>query len=269
MNIPMMATRSRAEKQLSGLGKLVVGALIGFSLMYVYIQAALIKQIEMPLPIFSVVSLVLAALVAGRPIGGWRWTPLLGSLWSLVLVFGKFDLVLFHLAHPENTLEFALQLVMLVLATVGVVMGIGATIQNYRRPAGERRLPGWVSWSFTALAGLLVGAVVVAAIPQTGSGVQISPAVLAQLPPVTLEAFNGGEIRVKAHELTALRLENSSSAGHSFDVDELNLHVAMPSNADSLALFTANTPGTYTFYCTPHYDKASGKGMHGTLIVEP
>ena len=269
MDITMTATRPQAEKQLSGLGTLVVGALVGFALMYVYIQAVLIKQIEMPLPILSVISLVLAALVTGRPIGGWRWTPLLGSLWSLVLLFGKFDLVLYHLAHPENTHEFASQLVMLALATVGVVTGIGATIQNYRRPAGERRLPGWVPWGFTALAGLLVGAVVVAAIPQTGSRVQISPTVLAQLPPVTLDAFNGGEIRVKAGELTALRLENPGGAGHSFDVDELNLHVAMPSNSDSLALFTANTPGTYIFYCAPHYDKASGKGMYGTSIVAP
>jgi plastocyanin len=269
MDITMTVTRPQADKHLSGLGKLVVSALVGFSLMHVYVQAVLIKHIEMPLPIFSMISLVLAALVAGRPVGGWRWTPLLGGVWSLVLVFGKFDLVLFHLAHPENTHEFAWQLVMLALATVGLVTGIGATVQNYRRPAGERQLPRWVPWGLTALAGLLVGAVMVAAIPQTGSGVQISPTVLAQLPPVTLDAFNGGEIRVKAGELTALRLENPSGAGHSFDVDELNLHVAMPSNSDSLALFTANTPGTYIFYCTPHYDKASGQGMHGTLIVEP
>ena len=87
MDITMTATRPQAEKQLSGLGKLVVGALVGFALMYGYIQAVLIKQIEMPLPILSVISLVLAALVTGRPIGGWRWTPLLGSVWSLVLVY--------------------------------------------------------------------------------------------------------------------------------------------------------------------------------------
>ena len=86
---------------------------------------------------------------------------------------------------------------------------------------------------------------------------------------VPLDVFNSGEIRVKAGELTALRLANSSAAGHSFDVDELNVHVAIPSDSESLALFTAATPGTYTFYCAPHYDKASGTGMHGTLIVEP
>lgn len=43
----------------------------------------------------------------------------------------------------------------------------------------------------------------------------------------------------------------------------------MPGNSDSLALFKADTPGTYIFYCAPHYNKASGSGMHGTLIVEP
>ncbi|HWQ13566.1 MAG TPA: plastocyanin/azurin family copper-binding protein [Roseiflexaceae bacterium] len=43
----------------------------------------------------------------------------------------------------------------------------------------------------------------------------------------------------------------------------------MPAGQDSLALFVAGQPGTYTFYCAPHYDKATGEGMHGTLIVEP
>ena len=37
----------------------------------------------------------------------------------------------------------------------------------------------------------------------------------------------------------------------------------------SLALFTPTKPGTYTFYCSLHYDKATGEGMQGTLIVAP
>jgi plastocyanin len=265
----LIAPRTRAARQPLSLSTLVAGALVGFALLYVYIQAALIQGIEMPLPIFSLVSLLLAALVAGRPVGGWRWTPLLGAAWGLVLLFGKVEMVLFHLAHPENTHEFAAQLVMIGLAVIAVVGGVGATAQNYRRPAAERRLPRWAPWGLTALASLLLGAVTVAAIPQAGSGVQVAPAVLAQLPAVTLDAFNGGEIRVRAGQLTALRLENSDAAAHSFDVDELNLHVAMPGDSDSLAIFTAEAPGVYTFYCAPHYDKATGRGMRGTLIVEP
>jgi plastocyanin len=86
---------------------------------------------------------------------------------------------------------------------------------------------------------------------------------------VPISAFDRGTITVKAGELAALRLENPDGVGHSFDVDELNLHIPMAANADSLALFIPDQPGTYTFYCAPHYDKASGKGMHGTLVVEP
>jgi plastocyanin len=119
------------------------------------------------------------------------------------------------------------------------------------------------------LVALLVGALLVAAILRTGRAAQVSPVVLEQLPPVTLNAFNGGEIRVKAGQLAAFRLENPTAAGHSFDVDELSVHIPMPSGSHSLALFSADKPGTYTFYCAPHYDKGSGQGMHGTLIVEP
>jgi plastocyanin len=269
MNIAMTAPRARNDKRINGLSKLVVGALVGFALMYSYLQAMLIKQIEMPLPIFSVLSLLLAALVAGRPVGGWRWTPLLGTIWSLFLLLGKLDLVLFELAHPENTHQFAWLLGMLSVALVAIVAGIGATIQNYRNTGLERGLPAWAPWGFTLLAGVLAGAVAVAAIPQSAGGAQVSPAVLQQLPAVTLSAFNGGEIRVKAGQLTGLRLENTDAGGHSFDVDELDVHVAMPSASNSLALFTTATPGSYTFYCRPHYDKATGQGMHGTLIVEP
>jgi plastocyanin len=268
MQSTMTAIRPKADRQPLGFRALVVGSLIGFALLYVYVQAVLIGKVEMPLPIFSVISLLLAALVAGRPVGGWRWTPLLGAVWGLVLLFGNINLLLLHLAHPEDTLTFSAHLVQIGLSTTAVVAGIAATAQNYRRPAAERGLPRWVSWGFIAMAGLFVGAVAVATIPRA-SGPQVDPAVLTQLPLVPLDAFSGGEIRVRAGELTALRLENSDAAAHSFDVDELDLHVAMPGSSESLALFKADTPGTYTFYCAPHYNKATGSGMHGTLIVEP
>lgn len=268
MDSTLTAMGARAGRRPIGFRALVVGALIGFALLYVYIQAVLIGKAQMPLPIFSVVSLLLAALVAGRPVGGWRWTPLLAAAWGQVLLFGNLPLLRFHLAHPEHTHEFAAQLVLIGLALTALVAGVGAAAQSYLRPEAERRLPRWVPWGFTALAGLFLGAVLVAAIPQARS-TQVDPALLAQLPAVPLEAFAGGEIRVRAGEVAALRLENTDGAAHSFDVDELNVHVPMPGDSDSLALFRADTPGTYTFYCAPHYDKATGTGMRGTLIVEP
>ncbi len=268
MDTTMTASPARPTRRPAGPRALVVGALVGFAVMYVYIQAALIKGVEMPLPIFSAVSLLLAALVAGRPVGGWRWAPLLGTAWGLLMAFGNLKLVAHHLAHPEDILPFASQLVLLALAAVAVVGGVAATAQGYR-PAADRGLAGWMRLGLAAMAGLFVGAVLVAAVPRAGGAVQVAPAALAELPVVPLEVFRGGEIRVRAGELTALRLDNPDAAGHSFDVDELDVHLAMPSGGETLALFRAEAPGAYRFYCAPHYDKASGTGMHGTLIVEP
>jgi hypothetical protein len=208
MDITMTSARVETKEQRSGLSMLVVGALVGMAFMFTYLQVMLIKQLVMPLAIISGISLLLATLIAGRPFGGWRWTPLLGTGWSLMLLMNDRNIILYEIAHPGNTHQFAWLLVMLACVTTASVAGIGATIQHYRTSAAERRLPRWVLWGFTTMAGLLVGAVLVAAIPQTPSGVQISRAQLAQLPVVSLDAFNGGEIRIKAGELTGLRREH-------------------------------------------------------------
>lgn len=268
MDTTLTAPQTRINRRPLTFRTLVIGALVGIALVYVFVQAVLLGRVEMPLPIFVVISLLLAALVGGWPVGGWRWTPILGVVWSTIMLVGSAERALTHLAQPASTLQFGTQLLLLGILLTGIVAGIGATVQNYRRPAAEQRLPRWVPWGYVALAGLFVGAVAVAAIPQP-SGTQVDAATLAGLPLIPLSAFEGGEIRVRAGELSALRLANPSAAAHSFDVDELNLHVAMPANGESLALFTADTPGVYTFYCAPHYNKATGQGMHGTLIVEP
>jgi plastocyanin len=265
MAISMYVTRSYARSPLAALGKLTVAALVGIGIMFMYFQAVLLKQIEMPLPILAGIALVLAALIAL----GWRWAPFLGAAWSAFMIAGNLAHIRYDLQHPENTHLFAWNLVMLALTVIGVIAGVAATVQNYHQPAADRRTPRWLPWGLTATGALVVGAILVAAIPQVSTAASISPAVLDRLPSVTLDAYNGGEIRVKAGQLAAFRLENPSAVGHSFDVDALDVHTPMASNSMSLTLFAAGKPGTYTFYCAPHFDKATGQGMHGTLIVEP
>ena len=269
MNIPMMIARKQTHTPLTAFRTLTVGALIAIAIMYVYFQAVLLKQIEMPLPIFAGIALVLAAIVAGTPIGGWRWTPLLAVGWGVFLTVGSVDYILYDLSHPENTHMFAWMLMMLGVMLVTILAGVGATVQNYRYAMNERRHPRWLAWGLAVLIAFIIGAVCTAAIPRVDNAAGVSPEVLAALPPITLDSYKGGEIRVKADQIAAFRLENPEAVGHSFDVDELNVHTVMPSGSNSLALFTAAKPGTYTFYCAPHYDKASGQGMRGTLIVEP
>lgn len=88
---------------------------------------------------------------------------------------------------------------------------------------------------------------------------------------VTLRAqdmrFIRDEIRVRAGQPVTLRLDNRDGFLHSFDQDELGLHVRMPANAIEELVFTPDLPGTYSFYCgAPGHTAA---GMVGTLIVDP
>ncbi len=122
----------------------------------------------------------------------------------------------------------------------------------------------------TALLVVIGSALLVAAIPTTGTAAGIDPATLNGLPIVSTKnfEFEQKEIRAKVDETVALKLTNSDAEGHFLDIDELNVHPPLPAGKESLALFKPTQPGTYTFYCMPHYDKASGEGMKGTLIVE-
>jgi nitrite reductase (NO-forming) len=79
--------------------------------------------------------------------------------------------------------------------------------------------------------------------------------------------FDRTELRARVGETVALRLDNRDAQRHSFDVDELSVHVPMPAGTTAAALFRPTEPGTYTFYCqVPGHREA---GMVGTLIVEP
>jgi uncharacterized cupredoxin-like copper-binding protein len=93
------------------------------------------------------------------------------------------------------------------------------------------------------------------------------------LPPNTLlyttkeMRFGQTELRLKAGQEITLKLQNYDMFAHSFDIDELNLHIQMPANNQVITQFTAPEPGTYTIYCSvPGHREA---GMIATLVVEP
>ena len=79
--------------------------------------------------------------------------------------------------------------------------------------------------------------------------------------------FGQTELRVQAGQEITLQLENYDTYAHSFDIDELNLHIQMPANNQVTTQFTTPEPGTYTIYCSvPGHREA---GMIATLVVEP
>ena len=268
MEVSMTGTqiRPRVHKPLAALGKLTVGALIGLGILFGYVQTVF-GGFDPMLTGVAVAMLIVAGVVAT----GWRWAPALGALLGLAIGGGLLipaaGEIAFALTHPTDSM-FIMMVLLLPLLALAIAGGIGATVQNYR--SADRAAPRGLATGLIALGGLVVGAVLIGAIAKPADSVGVSPDVLASLPAVTLDAYNKGEVRVKAGEMVALRLENADGASHSFDVDELNVHALMPGGKSSLALFKPTKPGTYTFYCgiPGHYDKASGEGMHGTLIVE-
>ncbi|MFL5803023.1 MAG: cupredoxin domain-containing protein [Roseiflexaceae bacterium] len=265
MDITMHESRVRGRQPLAALGKLTIGALVGVALAVVYVMAALLGEVNPMGLAFSTLPLI----AAGVMLAGWRWAPLLGVLVAGLMLAMIVPIAGFALADPSSPM-FAPLLILLVLAVVGLVLGVSATAQNYRRALADRRAPRWLAATLAALAGLVAGAILVGMIPRAGSTAGVSPEVLATLPGLAAKGFEFSqtEVRVKAGETVALRLENSDPEAHFFVVDDLNINAPIPAGQSGLALFKPAKPGVYTFYCPPHYDKASGQGMKGTLIVE-
>ncbi len=79
--------------------------------------------------------------------------------------------------------------------------------------------------------------------------------------------FGQEEIRLQVGETVAIVLDNQDLYAHSFDADDLDVHVAMPAKQEVFAAFTATRPGVYDFYCgvSGHTEA----GMVGKIIVEP
>jgi plastocyanin len=256
--------RAHVRQPLAALGKVTVAALAGIALMGAYAQISIVGAFDPALAIFALVCL----LVAGGVAAGWRWSPLLGTLWCILIFALNAKGIVESFTQPTST-WFSLNVVVQSLVVVGIVGGIAATLQNYR--SAERRTPGWLAPGLTALTGLALGAIAVAALAQQGTTTGISPAALVGFPTLTTKnfAFDQTEIRATVGEAVVLRLTNGDAEMHYFDIDELNVHAPIPTDTDGVALFQPTHPGTYTFYCHPHADKATGQGMVGTLVVVP
>lgn len=255
----------KTRRSLAGLGILTIAALLGTAVLLGIILFRLASEFDPLLIIIPAIPLIVAGVVAI----GWRWAPILGAfafgLLLLLLVGGVGGEVVYTLTHAGGPIV-PLVLLLIPLLAVGFAASVGATVQNYC--SAERRFPRWVPGTLLLVAGLSVGAAAVSSIPQRGDVSGVSAETLAALPAITLKAFDGGTIRVKSGETAAFRLENTDPVAHAFVVDELGVNAPLHAGRNSLALFKPMQPGTYRFYCTPHYNKVTGEGMHGTLIVE-
>jgi plastocyanin len=272
MDTSLVATRTWSLKSLGALRLWTIVGLVGSISMLIYIQAASIG-FDPFVSGFVLLALIIAAGVAV----GWRWAPVLGALWSILVLAAFGSYMIYDLTHPAVFDHFAFSVILVAFVVAAVVAGIGATVQHERsrlRPAStteRRHAPRALLVFLGVLTGLSLGALLVASMAAGTSAGGVSAEALAKLPALaTLPnrfGFDRTELRAKVGETVALRLENQDTNAHSFDIDEFTVHTLLPAGATSLALFTASTPGTYTFYCSiPGHREA---GMVGTLVVVP
>lgn len=259
-----LVTGARARR--AGAAVLAAAALLGVSvsagamLLRMYAVAG---EVAPPVIAFA----ALPALAAAGVLLGRRHAPLAGAVFGGLIALMLAPHLGHTLAVPADTM-FAPFVALFASSLLACVTGGVAAAQVYGRALP--RLPRWVPVNIGAVAGAAGGIFLMAAFTDGGAVAGIGPETLARLPAVETDRFEfvQQEIRVRAGETVALRLENRDAASHSFDIDEFDVHVLMPANATTVAIFAADRPGVYTFYCAPHYDRKSGKGMKGTLVVE-
>src|SRR5262245_60777390 len=110
--------RTSARSPVAALGKLTVAAALGFPL--VLSSDFFVHGLTVPGLLFTGIALALASIVSGLIATGWRWAPLLGAALYALLLFNFAPTLLTALSHPADTYLFAINVVFLALAAVGM-----------------------------------------------------------------------------------------------------------------------------------------------------
>jgi plastocyanin len=255
----------RARTPLAAMGKAALAATLAVAIILIIDLVIILQEFLPPVAVFAAVGLVVAGIIAT----GWRWAPALGTLYNALLLLAYGDFIREELHWPTSFM-FRVTMVLVGFAVVGLVAGIAAAVQNYRVAPAARRVPGWFAMFAAAVAGVVGGVILLAAVPRLGTYGDVSPQSLAAMTSITVRdnAYDDAELHARVGENVALHFVNAGRAPHSFDIDELDIHAPIEPAGQGVAIFTPTKPGTYTFYCYLHTDPVTHRGMEGRLIVE-
>ena len=276
---PRRRARAFGRTPLAPLGTLTLAALLGNALLYLvqlsylFLTAGLVGP---PTPILIIV--VLTLLVAGAVATGWRWTPLLGAFVVLVTSTPSLTVppVIYALTHPGNVVTFSIWVTLLACALVASVSGVGATIQNYRDGAHERRAPGFLGKALSGLAGIVAGMLIVSLIVAANPPTSIASTTTNGEPTVHMSANTFLQNVVLVPKGSKLHLVDDGNVEHVLrngfwkadGTPESSAEPGAPVVKDvtvtggSIEIGPFATAGVYHLYCTIHTN------MNLTIVVQ-
>jgi uncharacterized cupredoxin-like copper-binding protein len=228
-----------------------------------------------PLALHAVVLVGSAALLVPVWLNS-RWAALATVPLMLLMLLGGLPSALPTVGAPTMA-EFTAWLtmtVLLVAAGVGVAFGMAASLEAFGRKTPAPALLGdhfsiaamGASAALGSTIGMALLGVAVAATPPPAD----STATLQGRPDnyVTVVMhnvrFDPADLELPAGKVTAVFLVNEDPFGHSFDVDELNVHVPVAAGETRVVMLDPPAGASLRFYCSiPGHEDA---GMVGTLV---
>jgi plastocyanin len=271
MNVESTQTPLFARQPLSAFGKLAVAALLGAAAS----SGILAITIGYPDNTALLISTVSLLVCAGLATSGFRWMPLLITLVSGVFLYqiATQPFVTYHLTNPKTGgfLPFVLDVLIIAFVLVTFGASIGAAVQNYRQ--SERQAPRWLPSALTGVAGIVIGAILIAAIAQTNA--PAGTTYTNGAPTVHMSAGNFSQPSVTLSKGSKLLLVDDVSVLHILANGSWQNGAAKPAsepgaptvnnvqvNGNSTEIGPFATAGTYHIYCTVH------QGMNLTVIVQ-
>jgi len=264
----------------SAFGKLSVMALLGAA------GTSGLLAIIIGFPANTALLIATASLLGGAALAAirFRWMPLLITLLSGLFLYQllRAPFVLYHLTNPKGNgfLFFVMDVLLIAFTLITLGASIGAAIQNYHQK-GEQRASSFRSPVLTGLitgvAGMLIGAILIAAIAQPWPSGAVSPGTTSTngVPTVHMSAANFTQPSVTIVKGSRLLLVDDVAVTHILANGSWQHGTAAPAhepgaptvnnvqvNGTSIQIGPFTTAGTYHLYCLVH------QGMNLTIIVQ-